>query len=405
VISYQTVLKLKKGYSSMKFEKVVSVKYIEPRQTMDIEVDSADHIFYGNGIATSNSHAVAYAINSFASAYCKAHDPIKFYTVYLNNASSKPDKQREIKELIMDAKLQGIEVLPPRLDFFYRRFTMDRAKNVIYFGYSDVKNVGEGEQETLARVVQEAEDITGKSIKEFNWLECLFLIGNEIKKNAFISIISVGGLTGKNNKLNRNRMIFEFDIWNKLTIKEQGWIISHWKSSRMSNSPFIDLVNLMINNNEKINSRRITAVLDIYQALQNPPYSLEDDYVWIADIEQKLMGCSLTCSQSDNLALDDVNITCKEIANGEVKKMQDAKLAVKVNQVREYKLKRGQHEGEFMAFVIAEDSSGELDSITVFSEEFSQYKKLLFEGNTVLLYGEVQEKKDKSFVVKKVLQI
>jgi hypothetical protein len=58
-----------------------------------------------------------------------------------------------------------------------------------------------------------------------------------------------------------------------------------------------------------------------------------------------------------------------------------------------------------MAFVIAEDSSGELDSITVFSEEFSQYKKLLFEGNTVLLYGEVQEKKDKSFVVKKVLQI
>jgi DNA polymerase III alpha subunit len=58
-----------------------------------------------------------------------------------------------------------------------------------------------------------------------------------------------------------------------------------------------------------------------------------------------------------------------------------------------------------MAFVIAEDSSGELDSITVFSEEFSQYKKLLFEGNTVLLYGEVQEKKDKSFVVKRVVQI
>ena len=173
----------------------------------------------------------------------------------------------------------------------------------------------------------------------------------------------------------------------------------------MTNVPFIELVNRMINNNEKINSRRITSVLDIYQALQNPPYSLEDDYVWIADIEQKLMGCSLTCSQADNLALDDVNITCKEIANGEVTKMQDAKLAVKVNQVREYKLKRGQHEGEFMAFVIAEDSSGELDSITVFSEEFSQYKKLLFEGNTVLLYGEVQEKKEKSFVVKKVYQI
>jgi DNA polymerase III alpha subunit len=59
-----------------------------------------------------------------------------------------------------------------------------------------------------------------------------------------------------------------------------------------------------------------------------------------------------------------------------------------------------------MAFVIAEDSSGELDSITVFSEEFSQYKKLLFEGNTVLLYGEIKQKEnDLSFIVKIVTQI
>ena len=354
----------------------------------------------------NKSHAVAYAINSFASAYCKAHDSIKFYTVYLNNASSKPDKQREIKELIMDAKLQGIEVLPPRLDFFYRRFTMDRDRNVIYFGYSDVKNVGEGEQEALARVVSEAEKTTKKSIKNFNWLECLFLIGNEIKKNAFISIISVGGLTGKNNKINRNQMIFEFDIWNKLTDKEQEWILNHWKTNlKMTNMSFIDLFNIMINHNEKINSRRITSVLDIHNALKTPPYSLEDDYAWIADIEQKLMGCALTCSKADNLALDDVNITCREIASGEVRKLADARLAVKLNDIREYKLTKGKSEGKFMAFIMAEDHSGELDSITVFPEEFAQYKKLLFTGNTVLLFGEVQEKKDKSFIVKRAVQI
>jgi DNA polymerase III alpha subunit len=58
-----------------------------------------------------------------------------------------------------------------------------------------------------------------------------------------------------------------------------------------------------------------------------------------------------------------------------------------------------------MGFVSGEDSSGELDSITLFADEFEQNKKLLFSGNTVLLFGEVQEKKDKSFVVKKVFQI
>ena len=82
----------------------------------------------------------------------------------------------------MDARLSGIEVYPPRLEFFHRRFTMNRSKNIIYFGYSNVKNVGEGEQEKLAGIVQEAEKQLNKNISEFNWLECLFFIGNEIKR-------------------------------------------------------------------------------------------------------------------------------------------------------------------------------------------------------------------------------
>ena len=56
----------------------------------------------------NKSHAVAYAINSFRSAYCKAHDPIKFYETYLNHACHKPDKQKEIKELITDARMSSL---------------------------------------------------------------------------------------------------------------------------------------------------------------------------------------------------------------------------------------------------------------------------------------------------------
>lgn len=357
----------------------------------------------------NKSHAVAYAINAFASAYCKAHDPLKFFEVYLNHASHKPDKQKEIKELIMDAKYHGIEVLPPRLDFFHRRFTMNRDKNVIYFGYSNVKHVGEGEQEALAKVVSEAEKITNKPVNELNWLECLFLIGNEIKKNAFISIISVGGLTGKNNKLSRNRMIFEFENWNRLSPKEQDWMMNHWRyTTSMTNDTFMNLVNTMINNNPKITSARMKSVIDIYQTLQNPPYSLDDDYSWIADIEQKLMGCPLTCSKSDivNSKLSfDVNVTCAEIAKGEIKGMKDACIAVTLSEVKEYTITRGKSIGKTMAFIKGEDSTGQLDSITLFSDEFAKNKKLLFEGNTVLLLGEIQEKKDKSLVVKEVFQI
>lgn len=353
----------------------------------------------------NKSHAVAYAINSFHSAYCKAHDPLKFYEVYLNHAENKPDKQREIKELIMDAKLEGIEVLPPRLEHFHRRFTMDRDKNVIYFGYSNVKSVGEGEQEKLAKVIDEAVVQANKEIKDFTWLDSLILIGDNVKKNAFISIISVGGLNGIHNKKPRNEMIFEFDAWNKLTDNEKAWCSNYWSNNKDTVTSFIGLMSDMINKNTKINARRIKTVVDIYQSLQNPPYSLADDLGWIADIEEKLMGCSLTCAKTDSLNVDDVNVYCKDIASGDVRKMEDARMAVKINQIREYKIKKGKSEGKVMGFLYVEDYSGELDSVTLFPEEFSEYKKLLFPGNTVLLYGEVQEKKDKSFVVKKVFQI
>jgi len=392
----------------------IRTKFINGCKSKNIVTDQSaaqifDWIQASARYSFNKSHAVAYAINAFGSAYCKAHDPLKFFEVYLNNACHKPEKQIEIKELIMDAKYHGIEVLPPRLDFFYRRFTMNRDKNVIYFGYSNVKHVGEGEQETLAKVVSDAEKICKKPINQFNWLDCLFLIGNEIKKNAFISIISVGGLTGKNNQISRNRMIFEFENWNRLSPKEQEWMLNYWRhTTNMANDSFVNLVNLMINNNPKITSSRMKSVIDIYQTLQNPPYSLEDDHSWIADIEQKLMGCALTCSKTDivntNLPYE-VNVTCSEISKGEIKGMQDACIAVTLNEVKEYTITRGKSIGKTMAFIKAEDGTGELDSITLFSEEFEKNKKLLFEGNTVLLLGEIQERKDKSLVVKEVFQI
>jgi DNA polymerase III alpha subunit len=371
-----------------------------------VDAASAGQIF--NWIQASarysfnKSHAVAYAINSFRSAYCKTHSPLKFYEAYLNHAHNKPDKQKELKELIMDAKLSGIEVLPPRLDFLYRTFTRNEEKDLIYFGYSNVKSVGEGEQDKIEKILSSAVVEANKPLSDFNWLDCLFLIGNYVKKNAFISLVSVGAFLGKNNKLTRNAMLFEYDIWNKLTEKEQSWIIDKWKGSKIVS--FKELLQSMINENDKINSRRITAVLDIYQALQNPPYSIDDDYAWIADVEQKLMGCALTCSKVD-MSSNDVNVTCAEIAKGEVKSLKGACLAVRINEVKEYTLKRGQNFGRVMGFLSGEDNSGELDSITLFCDEFEKFKKLLFVGNTVLLYGEVQEKKDKSFVVKSVEQI
>ena len=58
-----------------------------------------------------------------------------------------------------------------------------------------------------------------------------------------------------------------------------------------------------------------------------------------------------------------------------------------------------------MAFITAEDSSGQLDSITIFPKEYEEHKDLLLENNTVLLMGEISKRDKNSVVVNKVIQV
>ena len=63
-------------------------------------------------------------------------------------------------------------------------------------------------------------------------------------------------------------------------------------------------------------------------------------------------------------------------------------------------IKKGRAKGEMMGFLTISDSSCSLDSVTAFSEEWLKYKKLMYEGNTVLLRG-YRDKGRGGFLVKK----
>jgi DNA polymerase III alpha subunit len=58
-----------------------------------------------------------------------------------------------------------------------------------------------------------------------------------------------------------------------------------------------------------------------------------------------------------------------------------------------------------MAFLAVEDSSGELDSVTVFPDAYREHRDVLIEGNTVLINGEVSKKDKTSIIVNKASQI
>ncbi len=89
----------------------------------------------------NKSHATAYALIGYWTAYLKAHYPVEFMAAVLN--SEKNDLDR-ISFLIEEIKRSGIDVLPPRINKSFKNFQVSKngRKKEIIFGLGAIKNVG-----------------------------------------------------------------------------------------------------------------------------------------------------------------------------------------------------------------------------------------------------------------------
>jgi DNA polymerase-3 subunit alpha len=378
----------------------VKKNFLDGAKEQDIvSVEVAEEIFSwiekSNRYAFNKSHAVSYAINAYWSAYCKLYRPISFYVSYLNHSDRKPDSQKELKELIVDAKFSDIEVYPPRLGHLHTNFFP--TEKCIYFGLRHVKHVGKNECKKLEDLCSD-NDISG-----YSWMDVLTKVIHKgrLNKRSVVALISVGAFNGENNKIDRQKMLYEYDSWRDLTSREQQGIVD-LSESFDKDQTLSDSISQMINTT-KINSRRIVTVLDIKNMLDNPPYELKDNIPFLAQSETEYLSYSLSCSKTDAFDINFASSLCREIAKGTI--TGKTRLAAQINTIRLYKTKRGRNPGQLMAFVTAEDGSGELDSITVFPECYSKHKDVLVEGNTVLMTGEISKRENTSLIVDKVSQL
>ncbi|GAA6748609.1 DNA polymerase III subunit alpha [Thermus brockianus] len=94
----------------------------------------------------NKSHAAAYSLLSYQTAYVKAHYPVEFMAALLSVERHDSDK---VAEYIRDARAMGIPVLPP--DINRSGFDFKVVGEEILFGLSAVKNVGEGAAEAILK--------------------------------------------------------------------------------------------------------------------------------------------------------------------------------------------------------------------------------------------------------------
>ncbi|MCR3922525.1 MAG: DNA polymerase III subunit alpha, partial [Firmicutes bacterium] len=93
----------------------------------------------------NKSHAAAYALVAYQTAYLKANFPTQYMAAQLTGVMATTDK---VAGYIADCKKMGISVLPPDVNLSETFFTVT-DEQIIRYGLAAVKNVGMGAIESL----------------------------------------------------------------------------------------------------------------------------------------------------------------------------------------------------------------------------------------------------------------
>jgi DNA polymerase-3 subunit alpha len=135
------------------------------------------------GYGFNKSHAAAYAIVAYQTAYLKANYPVEFLCAMMTNDLSSTDK---LTVLLNEARSMGVDVLQPDVNEGEMFFAPARGGKVIRFGMAAIKGVGETAVESILNARKE-----GGVFKSFSdMLERVDL--RAVNKKAIESLIKSG---------------------------------------------------------------------------------------------------------------------------------------------------------------------------------------------------------------------
>lgn len=131
--------------------------------------------------AFNKSHAAAYGVLAYETAYLKAHYPVEFMAALITSVMGNTDK---VVEYIRECNNLKIDVLKPDINKSFTKFSVEY--NSIRFGLAAVKNVGVN---VLNNIIAERE--AGGEFKDFNEF-CKRLDSKDSNKRIIESLIKCG---------------------------------------------------------------------------------------------------------------------------------------------------------------------------------------------------------------------
>ena len=346
-----------------------------------IDEKSADKIFDEMAefakYAFNKSHAAAYAVVSYQTAYLKAYYPEEFMAATLNSFLGNLDK---VPYYIDECKRLNIDILKPDINKSYTKFTVDNGK--IRFGLGSIKNVGIA---AINAIVEERrKNGEFKSFTDF----CERIQDEAVNKKCVESLIKAGAFD-------------EFEQTRSTLMASFESIIDSISDSSKKNFKgqvsMFDLGGGMVEEDTKEELEKMKySYTTLKEYTEKELLSMEKEMLGLYISGHPLEGMRAEIEANTNIStlriregLDELEQTGKFT----YKDGQNVKFAGIINSIK----KKYTKNNKIMAFVSVEDLYGSIEVI-VFENCYQTSTNALLEDNIVMIEGRLSIREDEGNV-------
>ena len=301
--------------------------------------------------AFNKSHAAAYAMVAYRTAFLKANYPKEYMAALLTSILDNTDK---MLGYIKECEALKLHILPPDINKSCTGFTVEGDS--IRFGFLGVKNLGRGVMETLVR----ERDLNGP----YNDLDdlCERMYGQDLNKRAVESLIKCGALDSfKHNR----RELLEGYASVMSDIDERN------KNNLEGQLNFFDVPELSSGKDFQLPTLEEYPP-DIKLAMEKEVTGLYVSGHPLAQYREMARQLN-TVELEEFTASDDPMIQQSRYQDGDIVRVLCIVTSKKTKVLKDRK---------YMAFVNVEDTSGSMEML-VFPTVYDQYRAFL-EENTIL---------------------
>ncbi|WP_024653459.1 DNA polymerase III subunit alpha [Borrelia persica] len=316
------------------------------------------------GYGFNKSHAAAYSLIAYQTAYLKANYPASFMAANLTNEINNTEK---LSYYIEETRSMGINVLRPDINQSFKDFRV--VGSDISYGLNGIKNIGESIVDLILNERQENGKY--KSFEDF-----VKRVDEKVINKKFLEAAIKSGLFDSLGQ-NRRTLIENFDKLIAFVLENK--------------------------NAKKLGQNSLFGSEDIMENSFNYNVFEEYSYLELLRFEKELLGFyvsghPLDPYKSELACFTNFNVA-RDLAS---RKNTVVRFAGSLNLVKVVHLKKNNAR---MAFGIVENFDGAIE-IVVFSESYERYRHLLIEDDVIGVIGKLTFSRDKfSIIVEKILTI